>query len=832
MSSPISTQIPRIQTCTLCELYKGRTKICSPIGPMPSDMLFVGEAPGPDEDKWGAPFVGSAGKVLDMVFQQTEIDRLSVAITNTIMCWPGRGDDGQIAKPPAESIEACRDHLENTIQQVNPRVIVALGATAFKALTGAKTAIGKARGTAHKVVIRGTERTVVPTYHPSYALRSGAAGNPASDKVQQIVADVRFAQSLLAPVKSGEYHVVKTTEDFDEFLAEARTWERFAFDIETDGLPVLGTKIIGIAFSGRRGTGWYIPLLWWGPDDSDLTNYWPVYEGPPEEAPDFSQQWVVLILKSILEGPEMKAAHGGKFDVARLRTSLGINVNNWSYDTMLGAWCLNEHDKTTRLGDLLAQRYADLVGYKAEMRAAMGTEEGAEAGLPFIQQPLDSIGLMGAKDADGTLRLAEDQWPELVEQGLVDFYRRFMLPTAKLMAKIEERGMAVDLDYLQELRTRCQTQLDKCSAAIVEGSGNPDLNPRSHKQLVEYFFTKMGYPVVSKTKKGAPSVDASVLEVLAAKHGDPVARAIIDHREVDKIMGTYLDPLPGMLLSDGRVHASFHITRTVSGRASCSDPNMQNIPTRTELGNEVRNVFVARPGWSLICADFSQMELRVIAYESQDERLLEACSTGEDLHTAIARIIFKIPDDQPVPKSVRSTSKNVQFSVAYGAAPDKVAAMTGISVFEAEEVIRQWFDTFKKVRPWIDGVRQDLSDKGYTTTCFGMRRRAPELMGLPVNSAFDAIMEETRRSCVNTRIQGPASQFCWHNLNLLDQWLTETGHPAILINQVHDAGYIECPDELCDVLVPEVRRILTQPVPPVTVPMAVDIHVVKRWGDA
>jgi DNA polymerase-1 len=381
----------------------------------------------------------------------------------------------------------------------------------------------------------------------------------------------------------------------------------------------------------------------------------------------------------------------------------------------------------------------------------------------------------------------------------------------------------------------------------------PELNINSDQQLRIYFFgpgldgkgpEKSNYASAPKgryapvewtdggaTKRGPKraSTAASVLEALRDQHNDHVARLILEHRTRQKILSTYLHPLPKLLGPDARVHTTFEQHRTTNQRLASRDPNLQNIPTRNELGRRVRQMFIAADGWSLIVADYSQMELRILAYVTQDPALLQACHSGEDLHTAIARTIFHIPADEPVPKSKRSTAKNCQFAIAYGASAQQVAAMSGISIGEADAIIRKWFATFKTVAPWRRSIEELGRDQGYAVNLFGGRRHTPELLGVPLEHGDDRI-GNVRRSLVNAMISGPASHFtCMNGLVRMSEMFKRAGTRARLLSQIHDCVIVEVPDEEIERMRPLIERTLLQPISPVEVPIAIDMKVVKCW---
>lgn len=786
--------------------------IAGAVGPLDAEIAFYGEAPGHEEDRIGVPFIGKSGRLFDEILAKVGLHREDVIISNVVRCVPTDWSTSQLRPPGQDEVDACRIHTERELSQCHPKVIVALGAVAAKALTGNKRSISKIRGIPHMVEIVGESRTIVPTFHPAHALRSGGVSGAVAS---QIEGDIRRALALIHPVAGGTYRIVDS-DNFGKFLREANSWDAFAFDIETDGLDPFRSQILGVSFSGKAGEGWYYPLLVWNEGIGELVPY----EGVSIDA---------YALQAILSNDARKTAHNGKFDVLRLKTLLGIEVRNWTFDSMLAAHLLDENRRNYSLEDL-SGRYPDLVGYKTKVKQMFGTGDKREAAGKFARLSLAEIGEYSGKDSDATFRLSCDLRAELdAEPTLAEFFDRFVMPTARTLTEMEAVGMAVDVDYMKALGVELNRDMDCLLAEIRQEADVPDLNVNSSPQMIEVLFVKRRNPIMKRTaKRNKPAVDIEVLANLA-EGGDRVAELTLQYREMHKIVSTYVEPMGELIALDGRVHTTFHQSRVVTGRLASSDPNLQNIPVRSELGRRARGIFVAALDHSLICCDYSQMELRVLAWVSQDPVLLDACRNDVDLHLVTAR---RIHGRENITDEERQRAKTLNFSVLYGAEAPKVAKQLGISTRAAGEFILQWFMAFPAVRNWIDEIYQVMERDGRVVGPFGRIRRLPTLKGIPLHTS-DPEIAHTRRQAVNSIIQGCSSDITCFNMNRVAEMLhhgdmAKLGARVIL--QVHDAVYVECPDRNLDIVKPLVEEMLSKPVDPVDVLLKVDVKVVKRWG--
>jgi DNA polymerase-1 len=790
--------------------------------------MWIGEAPGAEENRSGKPFVGPAGMLFNSLLTKTGVDRGSIFVTNVLHCAPF--DGGKIGHPTTEQIASCRYHLLREIEIVNPEVIIVMGQTAYTALMENDRKIGGVRGKFDTVELGfgcgedGNIRksfVVMPTWHPSYALRGGGE---VTEAFSQMVADVNVVMARINPPKSSfSWKSVRTMDDFERFKIESESWSHFAFDIETEGLELFRSRIVGVSFAPTRDFAWYMPLMVWNPD---------LMLGDGAEFPiglvdcwGDNRDRVLHHLTMLLSGPARKVAHNGKFDVTRLKTMLNIDVSNWVFDTQLAQHVLNENLKGYSLDEMLASRYPDLATYGEGIKEIRGTPE-------FLALPFDDFAKYACCDAIGTARLAADFNSELAaSEHEAEFFRRFTMPTAHLLAEMELNGMVVDLDYCTAFRDELEIECSSLLVDIREKSGIATLNPNSPVQMSKYFFETMKYASIKKTKKaGKPAVDVDVLEKLA-DDGDPVAGVVQEWRQRRKIIDSFLKTLPEFVLEDGRIHANFHQHRTVSGRLSCTQPNMQAIPARTELGARVRGVIVAPEGHSIICVDYSQMELRVLAWVVKEPTLLQACYDGTDMHLATARKMYEKDD---ISDKERYDAKRANFAILNNVAPDKLARVGGISVTAARKLIADWYRAFPKVREWTDMEHRNIAKLGYGVSAFGRVRRLPMLKGKSLG-VRDGELDHMRRQYISFLIQEPASDVTSLNTYRLAQHLHRGSMASLgcqIVNIVHDANYTYCPDEHLDVVVPFVKQTMETSVVPFDIPFSVEVKVVKRWSEA
>ena len=603
-----------------------------------------------------------------------------------------------------------------------------------------------------------------------------------------------------APVDT-RYDTVLTWADFDRWLARIEAAELVAFDTETDSLESMRAHVVGLSFSDRVGEACYIPLRHEGPD-------------APAQLP---LDEVLARLKPWFED-EAKAKLGQhiKYDTHVLANH-GITIRGYRHDTMLESYVLEAHRKHN-LGDL-ALRYTGRSGLSYEDVAGKGAQQ-----IPFAQVALDRAALYSCEDSDLTLAVHQALWPRLeAEPGLKDIYERFEMPTSRVLQRIERNGVLIDKALLQQQSHELAQRIVALEQEAYELAGQP-FNLASPKQLGEILFVKQGLPIVKKTATGAPSTNEEVLEKLAEDH--PLPARILEHRSLAKLKSTYTDKLPLMINPDtGRVHTNYAQAVAVTGRLASNDPNLQNIPVRTAEGRRIREAFIAPPGHVIVSADYSQIELRIMAHISQDENLLRAFAEGLDVHKATASEVFGVPVDE-VSSEQRRYAKVINFGLIYGMSGFGLAQNLGIERSAANAYIERYFHRFAGVKRYMDDTRAQAKEKGYVETVFGRRLWLPE-----INSPNGPSRAGAERAAINAPMQGTAADLIKLAMVAVQDTLDAQGRASKIIMQVHDELVLEVPEAELDWVKAEVPRLMAS-VATLRVPLLAEVGAGPNWEAA
>ena len=594
------------------------------------------------------------------------------------------------------------------------------------------------------------------------------------------------------------WEVVDTAEKFETFLSELREQSRFCVDLETTGLNEMQADIVGWAFSWKANSGHYLPVM--GPDG--------------QQALDAEQ--VSNALRPILEDPKIEISNQNiKYDMLVMRR-VGIRLEGIGVDPMVGSYLLDAGARSHGL-DALAEKYlhhrmipiSDLIGSGKDQKsmAEVDIEKAAE---------------YAAEDADISLQLADLIAEELRREDLWDLYWELERPLIPVLADMEFQGIRVDAEELERQSSELTARLEQLVGEIYEMAGH-EFNIDSPLQLRTVLFDELDLPVQKKTKTG-PSTDQSVLEKLALLH--PLPAKISEHRHLSKLKSTYLDSLPTLIDPDTqRIHASFNQVVAATGRLSSSNPNLQNIPIRTEEGRRVRKAFVpSEPGWKLLCADYSQIELRMLAHFCGDIALTTAFADNVDIHSSVAAEIFDV-DDSEVDSQMRRVAKAVNFGVIYGQSSFGLAAALGIDRDQAAEFIDNYFARFSGVEQFLEEILDECASSGYARTIRG-RRRA--IAGIRRDRPSQRNMPE--RTAINTVIQGSAADLIKQAMINVHARLAADQHPARTLLQIHDELVFECPADEIGSLADLVREEMEQAMK-LDVPLAVDIAVGDNWHD-
>ncbi|RZU99554.1 DNA polymerase I [Spiribacter vilamensis] len=599
------------------------------------------------------------------------------------------------------------------------------------------------------------------------------------------------------------YHCIQTEADLEAWLERLAAAPFFALDLETDSLDYMRARVVGVSFAVTAGEAAYLPLAHTGPDQ-------------PRQ---LDRDATLARLKPLLEDPAAgKLGQNLKYDMSVLANH-GITLRGVVHDTMLESYCLDataaRHDM-----DSLAQKYLNYrpIGYEAV--AGKGAKQ-----ITFDQVALDQAVDYAAEDADITLRLHESLWPSLAERpGPMSVYESIELPLLPVLSRIERTGVRVDAGLLATQSRELAETMQQLESQAHTAAGGP-FNLGSPKQIQEILYERQGLPVLAKTPKGAPSTAESVLEELAAQ-GHDLPRLILDYRGVSKLRSTYTEKLPTLINPHtGRVHTSYHQAVAATGRLSSSDPNLQNIPIRTPEGRRIRRAFVPTPGYRLMAADYSQVELRIMAHLSGDDGLRRAFAEGQDIHAATAAEVFG-GEAAAVSGDQRRAAKAINFGLIYGMSAWGLARQLGIERGEAQAYVDRYFERYPGVQAFMDRTRETAHQQGYVETVYGRRLYLPE-----INSRNNQRRQYAERTAINAPMQGTAADIIKRAMIAVDDWIGREQPDATLVMQVHDELVLEVPagDEAA---IGERIRGFMAAAADLDVPLEVEVGIGDDWDTA
>jgi DNA polymerase I len=599
-----------------------------------------------------------------------------------------------------------------------------------------------------------------------------------------------------------DYQTVLCEADFNRWIEKIKVAELVAVDTETTSLDYMRAELVGISLAVSPGEAAYIPF---GHD----------YLGAPEQ---LSREFVLESIKPYLENPEIaKVGQNLKYDMSVLAQH-GINLQGIAFDTMLESYVLDSvatrHDM-----DSLALKYLGEETIKFADVAGKGAAQ-----ITFNQVPLEQAGPYASEDADITLRLHNRLWPQVsAEASLTTVFEDIELPLIEVLSRIERAGALVDDTLLFQQSQELSERLAELETQAWDLAGQ-QFNLASPKQLGEIMFEKLEIPVLKKTAKGAPSTKEEVLQELALDY--PLPKVILEHRGLAKLKSTYTDKLPVMINPvTGRIHTSYHQAGTATGRLSSSDPNLQNIPIRTAEGRRVRQAFIAKPGCLLVAADYSQVELRIMAHLSEDPSLLSAFNAGQDIHRATAAEVFGV-EAESVTTDQRRSAKAINFGLIYGMSAFGLARQLGINRKQAAEYIELYFARYPGVQNYMNNIRYTAAEKGYVETIFGRRLYLPE-----INARNGMRRQSAERTAINAPMQGTAADIIKRAMISVDSWLQSSDLQSRMIMQVHDELVLEVPaSELEIVKQGLIERM--ESAAELLVPLVVDVGVGDNWDEA
>ncbi|MBO9548647.1 DNA polymerase I [Pseudomonas sp.] len=602
-----------------------------------------------------------------------------------------------------------------------------------------------------------------------------------------------------------KYETILDQARFDAWLEKLRQAPLFAFDTETTGLDAQQAQLVGLSFAVEPHEAAYVPLA------HD-------YEGAPAQ---LDREAVLLALKPLLEDPaKAKVGQNAKYDINILaNNSPAIEMRGVAYDTMLESYVLNS-TATRHDMDSLALKYLDHTTIAFEDIAGKGAKQ-----LTFNQINLDKAGPYAAEDADITLRLHHALQARLAQTPSVQpVLMDIEMPLVPVLAKIERQGALVDAALLQVQSGELGVKMAELEQRAYALAGE-EFNLGSPKQLGAILYDKLGMPVLSKTAKGQPSTAEAVLDELA-EQGYPLPEVLMQYRSLSKLKSTYTDKLPGQINPrTGRIHTSYQQAVAATGRLSSSDPNLQNIPIRTAEGRRIRQAFVASPGYKLLAADYSQIELRIMAHLAKDEGLLHAFRNDLDVHRATAAEVFSVALED-VTTDQRRSAKAINFGLIYGMSAFGLAKQIGVDRKQSQDYIDRYFARYPGVLAYVERTRAQAAEQGFVETLFGRRLYLPD-----INAKNPALRKGAERTAINAPMQGTAADIIKRAMVNVDNWLSESGLDARVILQVHDELVLEVREDLVEQVKDEIRTHMSNAAQ-LDVPLVVEAGVGSNWDEA
>ena len=609
------------------------------------------------------------------------------------------------------------------------------------------------------------------------------------------------AEAEESAIDRSKYETILTQDDLDKWLKKLEESELFAFDTETTSLNYMEADLVGMSFALESGEAAYLPVAH-------------SYMGAPKQ---LDRDEVLKQMKALLESDDIKkVGQNLKYDMSVL-ARYDITLGGIEFDTMLESYCLNSvasrHDM-----DSLSLKYLNHATIKFEEIAGKGKNQ-----LTFDQIELEKAAPYAAEDADITMKLHQKIWLELKkEEGPAQVFQHIEMPLLKILSKVERNGVLVDGKLLLEKSQQFEQRLREIEAEAFDMAGK-EFNLGSPKQLQAILFEELDIPVIKKTPKGQPSTAEEVLQELALDY--PLPKLILEHRSLSKLKSTYTDKLPRMINPvTKRVHTSYHQAIAATGRLSSTEPNLQNIPIKSAEGRSIRTAFIASEGCKVLAADYSQIELRIMAHLSQDKGLLKAFEEGLDVHAATAAEVFDVELDDVSPNQ-RRDAKAINFGLIYGMSAFGLAKQIDADRNTAQDYINTYFARYPGVEAYMDNTREKAADKGYVETLYGRRLYLPE-----IHSKNGMRRKAAERTAINAPMQGSAADIIKLAMIEVDKWLRD--QPGIkMIMQVHDELVFEVEEQYLDLAKRKIPELM-EGVAELSVPLIAEVDVGDNWEEA
>ena len=596
-------------------------------------------------------------------------------------------------------------------------------------------------------------------------------------------------------------HIVANQADLDKLSAALQSAEVISFDTETTSTNEMQAELVGISLAVKPGEGWYLPIKHQIGNNLSL-----------DEA-------LKAISPAMTDPAKQKIAHNAKYDMMIL-ARYGLNVSPVTFDSMIAEWLIDPNSRNLGLKNLVQVRLGDEMTHIEDL---IGTGKNQ---ITMDRVSVEKAAPYAVADAEVCLRLRPQMLAELKRDGLIKVFEEIEMPLIPVLAEMEMNGIQIDIEFFKKFSDELENKLNELETSIYQMVGM-SFNIKSTQQLSDVLFKNLGLTPPDRMKKTASghfSTAADVLDTIREQH--PMIELVLEHRELAKLKSTYLDSLPLSVDPDtGRIHTSFNQTGSVTGRLASNNPNLQNIPIRTETGKKVRNGFVADPGYILLSVDYSQVELRLVAVMSADEAMLSAFKAGEDIHSATAAAIFNKPIDQ-VSKDERRHAKSVNFGLIYGMSAFGLTRNTELTLGESERFVKKYFEQFPGIKKYLDDIKTLAAKQGYVTTMLGRRRYFPALKGL-MNAQM---RQREEREAINSPIQGTAADIMKIAMIKLPKSLKEANCHAKMLLQVHDEILFECPVDEID-LAARVARETMETAYPLEIRLETEARSGKNWGD-
>ncbi|MDD2722465.1 MAG: DNA polymerase I [Methylovulum sp.] len=598
------------------------------------------------------------------------------------------------------------------------------------------------------------------------------------------------------------YETILTETQFTDWLKRLDTAELFAFDTETTSLDYSKAQIVGVSFAVEAGHAAYLPLAH-------------EYPGAPKQ---LDRTDILEKLRPLLENPhKAKLGQNLKYD-AHVLANHGITLRGIAHDTMLESYVLDSTASRHNMDDL-AKKYLDMDTIHYEDVAGKGAKQ-----IGFQEVAIEQATPYAAEDADITLRLHQTLLPKLQQHPrLYQLYQQMEIPLIPVLAKIERNGVLIDTAMLAQQSLELSSQIIALEQHAHDLAGRA-FNLGSPKQIQDILYDQLKLPVLKKTPKGQPSTDESVLQELAADY--PLPKVILEYRSLSKLKSTYIDKLPQQVDSNtGRIHTSYHQAVAATGRLSSSDPNLQNIPIRSAEGRKIRQAFIAPAGYKIVAADYSQIELRIMAHLSADAGLLQAFSQGEDIHRATAAEVFGVAPEQ-VTHDLRRSAKAINFGLIYGMSSFGLAQQLGLGRNQAQAYIDLYFARYPGVKNYMDSIREQAREQGFVETLFGRRLYLPDIQSRNAN-----MRQYAERTAINAPMQGTAADIIKRAMIATDAWLNKGRTDAKMIMQVHDELVFEIAENQLEACTTQIKNLMCAAAE-LNVPLVVDVGVGDNWDEA